>query len=717
MSTDGRLGSPARWRKPFWALAPLCASLIACPPAIAEDWPALGLSATRNAVSPESGPPLSWDVPTGKNIRWTAELGSSTFGDPVVADGLVWVGTNNTPLDEPGGLDAGVLACFRERDGRPLYRYVCPRSPLGRIHDWPYAPIACSPLIEGDRLWFTTNRGEVVCLDIGPLKHARDQENPAPVAELPVVWKVDLMTQHKVFFRGVPMHLVHTCSLAGHGDYVYCITGNGVDETYSRVPVPTAPSLVCLNKQTGELVWSDASPGEHILEGQWSSPLVMEIGGCVQVIVPQGDGWLRSFDATSGAPLWQFDINYKKSQWTVGGRPDRNHLLAAPVYYEGRIYIASGAHPERGQGIGRLCCIDPSRRGDISSELAVDAAGAPLPRRRLQAVDPTKGEQAVANPNSGLVWEFVQKSDQFEDQMHQSVTQVAVHDGLVIAGDYAGMVHCLDAASGEHYWSHDLLRTNTASPLIVDGKVFLVDDDGEVCILELSKIRNVLADFPVEPDAYSAGTSPIFANGVLYIATRNKLYAIAPAAAAEVVLPAAAGEPSAARPRTGVDRGPDAIFVPTPEEAVAAMLELAQVRKEDLVYDLGSGDGRVLIAAARKAGCKAVGIEIDAELVALSRKRIDEAGLGDLVSIEHADLFTTDLSAADVVALYLPSRLLERLRPQLEKLKPGSRIVSHHFPIPGVRPERTEQVESAENSDKHRLYLYTAPLIAEESAQ
>src|SRR5262249_31757977 len=141
-----------------------------------EDWPMLGRNPSRNAVSPEGNPPTTWQVEQrdkagnvlqpGQNIKWDAPLGSLTFGDPVVADGLVWVGTNNYgPADEQA-VDASVLACFRESDGKLLYRYVSPRLPQGRVHDWPSSAMAGSPLIEGDRLWFVTNRAEVICFDI-----------------------------------------------------------------------------------------------------------------------------------------------------------------------------------------------------------------------------------------------------------------------------------------------------------------------------------------------------------------------------------------------------------------------------------------------------------------------------------------------------------------------------------------------------------------------
>src|SRR6184192_1187988 len=138
--------------------------------AAGDDWPMFGRDASHNAVSPESNPPTSWNVgefdrKTGawlrdkaRNIKWQAPLGTGTFGDPVVAGGLVWVGTNNGYSADKDFVDASVLACFRESDGQPLFRYVSPRLPHGRVHDWPFAAMACSPLIDGDRMWLATNR-------------------------------------------------------------------------------------------------------------------------------------------------------------------------------------------------------------------------------------------------------------------------------------------------------------------------------------------------------------------------------------------------------------------------------------------------------------------------------------------------------------------------------------------------------------------------------
>ncbi len=158
-------------------------------------------------------------------------------------------------------------------------------------------------------------------------------------------------------------------------------------------------------------------------------------------------------------------------------------------------------------------------------------------------------------------------------------------------------------------------------------------------------------------------------------------------------------------------REPDVIFLPTPHNVVEKMLELAKVTKDDVVYDLGCGDGRIPVTAAKKYGCKAVGYDIDPQRVEESRRNVDANGVGNLVTIEQKDIFTLDLSGANVVTLYLLPSLNVKLIPQLEKLKPGSRIVSHDFDMKGVTPDRVITVADAKDANRqHKVYLWTTPL-------
>jgi len=158
-------------------------------------------------------------------------------------------------------------------------------------------------------------------------------------------------------------------------------------------------------------------------------------------------------------------------------------------------------------------------------------------------------------------------------------------------------------------------------------------------------------------------------------------------------------------------RKPDVIYVPTPHEVVDRMLELAEVKKDDVVYDLGCGDGRIVVAAAKKYGCKAVGFDIDPERVKEAIANVKAAGVEHLVTIKQADIFTLDLSDASVITLYLLPDLNVKLMPQLAKMKPGSRIVSHDFDMRGAKPVKVEKITPKGESytREHTIYKWVVP--------
>ncbi|HUU16893.1 MAG TPA: methyltransferase domain-containing protein [Sedimentisphaerales bacterium] len=158
------------------------------------------------------------------------------------------------------------------------------------------------------------------------------------------------------------------------------------------------------------------------------------------------------------------------------------------------------------------------------------------------------------------------------------------------------------------------------------------------------------------------------------------------------------------------NREPDVIYVPTPQDVVDKMLELAEVKKDDLVYDLGCGDGRIVVTAAKRFGCQAVGYDIDPERVEESLENVQKNEVGHMVRIEQKDIFTLDLSKANVITLYLLPSLNVKLIPQLEKLKPGSRIVSHDFRMKGVKPDKVVKLTSNEDGSEHKIFLWTLPL-------
>ena len=529
---------------------PVALSLPAAKPG---DWPMWGGSPARNNVPTASDAPLEWNVgkfdrKTGewirqdaKNIKWVAAVGSVTYGNPVVADGRVYVGTNNGSgylKRFPADVDLGCLLCFDEQTGQFLWQHSSEKLKSGREHDWPLQGLCCAPMVEGQRLWFVTNRGEVVCCDT---EGFRDHENDGPYdkeeftdeQEADVVWKIDMMGPP----LGISQHNMCSCSVTAWGDILLVNTSNGVDESHIDLPKPDAPSFLALDKNTGEILWTDRSPGTNILHGQWSSPAVADLGGVVQAIFAGGDGWVYSFrcdrgDAGRPELLWKFDANPKTSEWLMGGRGTRNNIIATPVVYEGMVYVAMGQDPEHGEGQGHLWCIDPHKRGDVSPELAVLATdpNTPIPHRRTKAVDETKGERAVSNPNSAVIWHYAQYdldgdgAIAFEETMHRSCGTVAIKDDLLFISDFSGVFHCLDAKTGKVHWTHDMFSAAWGSPLIVGNHVMVGDEDGKLSIFELrAEKHDPIAEIDLGNSIY---TTPIMANGVLFIATKTHLFAI-----------------------------------------------------------------------------------------------------------------------------------------------------------------------------------------------
>jgi len=394
--------------------------------------------------------------------------------------------------------------CFRESDGKFLWQYLSPRLSEGRPQDTWGGSMGSSPVVVGNRLWLITNRCEVICFDIELLQKGHGEPK--------LVWKTDLRKEFGVFPHYPGMAAGFGPSLpAPDKNLLYAVTGNGVDESGTSVPAPKAPSLICLNKDTGKALWQDKSPGKDIMCIQLTSPLLLEVKGRAQVVMGQGDGWLRSFDAETGKLLWKCDLNAKDSKYEPG-RGNRNYIVATPVYHEGRIYIATGQNPEDFAGIGCLHCIDPGNEGDISVDLLEDSKIKP-------------------NPNSGVVWHTARQpypKEQAEKEKREyafgrTMSTCAVQDGLVYAPEIDGYMNCFDARTGKAYWIHDLKAAVWGSPLWVDGKIYLPTEDGDVWIFTHGKEKKAPKKIEMEISIHS---SPIFANGVLYLASDSRLYAI-----------------------------------------------------------------------------------------------------------------------------------------------------------------------------------------------
>lgn len=312
-------------------------------------------------------------------------------------------------------------------------------------------------------------------------------------------------------------------------------------------------------------------------------------------------------------------------------------------------------------------------------------------------------------------------SDPFSD------SGFVLNNQLYLCDLRAGMLNAIDWKSGEPTalevpgLQQRRGHSRRLSMTYADGRLYSLTATGHVGLAVISPERyEEIGGFDlVNHEPSDGATLPVVTGGRFYVRSENILYCFDVTASAElphsairVVLPP---PPAPSIAATGPRRAPRPIFVPTPQEVVDRMLAAANITEEDCVVDLGSGDGRIVITAAKKYGCRALGYEIDKELVEVSRKRIADDGVSNLAEIRVEDMYTADLSAVDVVAVYLYPSALEKLKPQFAKLKPGARIVSHYFEIPGAMPSETFEVESAETGAKHRILLYRVPLAIDDS--
>ena len=316
---------------------------VAAFPLISQDWPMWGGAAQRNMASAMKNLPESWDVKSGKNIKWKAQIGSTSYGNPVVADGKIFLGTNNgNPRNPDIQGDRGVLMCFRESDGKFLWQAVTDKLASGPQNDFPEQGVCSSPAVEGKRLYYVSNRGELVCLDTeGFLDGKNDGPFQGEVYKGPsdadIVWKLDMMKELGVYQRNMA-----NSSPVIWEDLVFVETSNGRSD--EKVPSPKAPSFLAVNKNTGKVVWQDNSPGDGILRGQWSSPALGLVDGVQQAFFAGGDGWLYGFNARTGEKLWKFDLNPKNI-----APEERNYGVSTPVFSEGKVLMSAGQDPDKRQ--------------------------------------------------------------------------------------------------------------------------------------------------------------------------------------------------------------------------------------------------------------------------------------------------------------------------------------------------------------------------------
>lgn len=507
------------------------------------DWPQWGgHDPGRNMVSPETGLPESFTpgtkspqgagiLPeTTEHVRWAVRLGSYVYGNPTVADGRVFVGTDDTSLRGDPRLQptkGGMVHCLDERTGRVLWRLVTPNRPASRLperalYGQQHCGTCSSPAVSGKRVFVVTTACEVICLDVNGLADGNDGPfrdegqylvgpGKPPVALAPddadILWVCDLVDQ-----LGVCPHDVASCSVLVDGRFVYTTTSNGVDSPHVKCLRPDAPSFIALDTETGRLLATDDEGlGRRLWHCAWSPPSLGVVNGRKLVFFGGGDGVCYAFEALREVPdqpglfkkVWQYDCNPPHYRMRAGveipyyvgdkrksystNKNDGTYLgpsqiISTPVFHEGRVYVTIGQDPMHGRGRGLLHCIDASQTGDVS--------------------------------RVGCVWTY--------EGIERSIASVAIADGLLYAVDLPGRVHCLDVATGRPCWVEPLQAETWATPLLADGRLY-VGTNKRLAVLAAGKEPKVLARISLGSPSYG---TPVAANGTLFVASAQYLWAV-----------------------------------------------------------------------------------------------------------------------------------------------------------------------------------------------
>jgi HEAT repeat protein/outer membrane protein assembly factor BamB len=439
----------------------------------------------QTTIVQTGNPPVDWDTTTGRNIVWSVELGNETYGRPVVADDVVYVGTDNARHMNPYNREeAGVLAAFRATDGKFLWQDVAPRVERG-MREFLLASTTSAPYVEGNRLYYVTAECQLRCDDT---QGFRDGENNGPYRKelfhddhaADIVWELDMCGRLGVF-----PHEAANSDVLPVGDLLMVSTSNGQNEGHTRVPSPRAPSLIAVDKRSGEVVWCAVGPGEQVLHGQWSSPVAAKVNGRIQVLFGGGDGWLRSYDAASGHEVWRFDGNPKDAPWLPRpGVLSRGSIIASPVFDDGLVFLALGQSPGHLNGPSLVHAISPNGRGDVTE--------------------------------SGLLWT--------SREVGRVVGTPIAKDGLLYTGDLGGTIHCLDAATGAHVWEHETNDAIWGCLLLAGDRLYVGNVGGTMTVLRAGRRKQLLAQIEMDAPLYSR---PAQVGDALYLATANRLYFIA----------------------------------------------------------------------------------------------------------------------------------------------------------------------------------------------
>jgi outer membrane protein assembly factor BamB len=476
--------------------------------ATGADQPQWGERFTRNMFSAEKGLPAGFDPASPTNLRWVAEIGTETHATPVVAGGRVYIGTNNgRPRDPRQTGDRGVLMCFDERTGAFLWQLVVPKITTSVYWDWTGSGVCSPPTVEGGRVYAVSSRGEVMCLDAegladgndGPFldegRHRVPAGQPAlepGATDADILWLYDTIKE-----CGVRQHDAAHCSILLDGQFLYVNTSNGVDDTHRHIASPDAPCLIVLDKATGRLVARD---GEHIgpaiFHCTWSSPALAVVNGRKLIIYAGPNGVVYAFEPVTESAagvqtlkkVWWFDIDPSAPKenvhrYTANRTESPSTIHAMPVVVGDRVYVAGGGDIWWGKRQSWLLCVDATGTGDVTASA----------KRWSYALT----RHVLSTPS---VWE-----------------------GLAYVADSGRKIHCVDAATGQPCWTHDIQGEMWGSTLVADGKVYVGTRRGEFVVLAAGREKRVLSstllDGPIS-------ATPVAANGTLYIATQKRLYAL-----------------------------------------------------------------------------------------------------------------------------------------------------------------------------------------------
>jgi outer membrane protein assembly factor BamB len=454
-------------------------------PVVSPLAPAPSIAPQPQTVAQTGNPPVDWDTTTGRNIVWSVELGNETFARPVVAGNAVYVGTDNAkPMNSAYQEECGVLMAFRATDGEFLWQDVAPRVERG-LREFLLPSTTSAPYVDGNRLYYVTAECQLRCLDT---QGFRDGENNGPYREevfqdnaaADIIWELDRCGRLGVF-----PHEATNSEVLPVGDLLMVSTSNGQNEGHTRVPSPRAPSLIAVDKHSGEVVWRAIGAGEQVLHGQWSSPVAANVNGRMLVLFGGGDGWLRAYDAASGHEVWRFDGNPKDARWLPRpGVLSRSFIIASPVFADGRVFVAMGQSPGHGNGPSFIHAISPNGQGDVTK--------------------------------SRLLWT--------SREVGRVVGTPIEKDGLLYVGDVGGTVHCLDAATGAHVWKHETNGTIWGCLLLAGDRLYVGNEEGTMTVLRAGRRKQLLAKIEMDAPLYSP---PALIGDALYLATANRLYLIA----------------------------------------------------------------------------------------------------------------------------------------------------------------------------------------------